>query len=168
MIWVLTFYIMAATPTKRTFGQMQDDFMDAAPYANKLPTYDRSGNWTQDQHLQTYHSQLAIMISACHKNPDLVPVLYGKFAEAQKAMKQANGWHAAELFHPIPRHLNSVDDGFIMSFGVFSWFVLVSCFFTYPKVRNSFLGFKLWLERSFGVILGLFGLGIALTTNTSR
>ena len=46
----------------------------------------------------------------------MVPVLYGKFAEAQKAMKQANGWHAAELFHPIPRHLSSVDDGFIMSF----------------------------------------------------
>lgn len=58
--------------------------------------------------------------------------------------------------------------GFIMAFGVFSWFVLVSCFFTYPKVRSTFLGFKLWLERSFGIVLGLFGLGIALTTNTSR
>ena len=90
---------------------MQDDFMDATPYANKLPEYDRSGNWTQDQHLQTYHSQLAIMITACQKNPDLVPVLYGKFAEALKTMKQANGWHAAELFHPIPRHLSSVNDG---------------------------------------------------------
>ena len=75
--------------------------MDATPYANKLPKYERCGNWTQDQHLQTYHSQLAIMISVCQKNHDMVPVLYGKFAEAQKAMKQANGWHAAELFHPL-------------------------------------------------------------------
>lgn len=58
--------------------------------------------------------------------------------------------------------------GTIMCFGVFSWFVLVSCFFTYPAIRERFLSFKQTLERSFGVILALFGLGIALTTSQSR
>jgi hypothetical protein len=27
---------------------------------------------------------------------------------------------------------------------------------------------KLWLERSFGVLLTLFGIGIAVTTNSTR
>lgn len=58
--------------------------------------------------------------------------------------------------------------GIIMASGVFGWFVLVSCFFTYPQIRTRFLSFKLWLERSFGIVLGLFGLGIALTTNNGR
>lgn len=58
--------------------------------------------------------------------------------------------------------------GVIMASGVFLWFVLVTFFFTFPPVRQQFIRAKLWMERSFGVLLTLFGIGIAVTTNTSR
>jgi threonine efflux protein len=58
--------------------------------------------------------------------------------------------------------------GVIMASGVFLWFVLVTIFFTLPAVRLQFTRVKLWLERSFGVLLTLFGIGIAVTTNSTR
>ncbi|MBN9672478.1 LysE family translocator [Roseibium aggregatum] len=58
--------------------------------------------------------------------------------------------------------------GVIMAGGVFLWFVLVTMFFTLPSVRQRFTRAKLWLERSFGVLLTLFGIGIAVSTNSSR
>lgn len=58
--------------------------------------------------------------------------------------------------------------GVIMAGGVFLWFVLVTFFFTLPAVRLRFLKAKLWIERSFGIVLTLFGVGIAVTTNSTR
>ncbi|NVK33282.1 MAG: LysE family transporter [Rhodobacteraceae bacterium] len=58
--------------------------------------------------------------------------------------------------------------GAIMSLGVFSWFVLVTFFFTRAPVRAAFYSAKLWIERTFGVLLTLFGIGLALSTNNSR
>ncbi|MCK7613160.1 LysE family translocator [Roseibium sediminicola] len=58
--------------------------------------------------------------------------------------------------------------GVIMAGGVFLWFVLVTMFFTLPAVRLQFMRAKLWMERSFGVLLTLFGIGIAVTTNSTR
>ena len=58
--------------------------------------------------------------------------------------------------------------GFIMASGVFLWFVLVTLFFTLPRVRAQFTRVKLWMERSFGVLLTLFGIGIAVTTSSTR
>ena len=58
--------------------------------------------------------------------------------------------------------------GVIMASGVFLWFVLVTLFFTLPAVRLQFTRAKLWMERSFGILLTLFGIGIAVTTNSSR
>jgi len=58
--------------------------------------------------------------------------------------------------------------GAIMAGGVFLWFVLVTVFFTLPAVRQGFLKIKLWMERSFGVLLTLFGIGLAATTNSFR
>ncbi|MCX2725380.1 LysE family transporter [Roseibium salinum] len=58
--------------------------------------------------------------------------------------------------------------GVIMASGVFLWFVLVTLFFTLPAVRQQFVRAKLWMERSFGVLLTLFGIGIAVTTNSTR
>ncbi|POF31125.1 LysE family transporter [Roseibium marinum] len=58
--------------------------------------------------------------------------------------------------------------GVIMAGGVFLWFVLVTMFFTLPAVRQQFARAKLWMERSFGVLLTLFGIGIAVTTNSTR
>ena len=58
--------------------------------------------------------------------------------------------------------------GLIMAGGVFAWFVLVSLFFTQPRVRAAFLSCKLWMERSFGVLLAAFGIGLALTTHSGR
>ncbi|MTH98037.1 LysE family transporter [Roseibium sp. RKSG952] len=58
--------------------------------------------------------------------------------------------------------------GMIMASGVFLWFVLVTCFFTLPAVRQGFLSIKLWMERTFGILLTLFGIGIAVTTSSSR
>lgn len=58
--------------------------------------------------------------------------------------------------------------GVIMASGVFLWFVLVTFFFTLPPVRQQFTRAKLWMERSFGILLTLFGIGIAVTTNTTR
>lgn len=58
--------------------------------------------------------------------------------------------------------------GFIMAGGVFSWFVIVSCFFTITPVRDGFLKLKTKLDRTFGVLLTAFGIGIALTTNSSK
>ncbi|MTI44980.1 threonine/homoserine/homoserine lactone efflux protein [Roseibium hamelinense] len=58
--------------------------------------------------------------------------------------------------------------GTIMAGGVFLWFVFVTLFFTLPPVRNAFLRIKIWMERSFGVLLTLFGIGLAATTNSSR
>ncbi|MEP3049135.1 MAG: LysE family transporter [Roseibium sp.] len=58
--------------------------------------------------------------------------------------------------------------GFIMASGVFLWFILVTLFFTLPRVRQQFVRAKLWIERSFGILLTLFGIGIAVTTNSTR
>lgn len=58
--------------------------------------------------------------------------------------------------------------GVIMASGVFAWFVLVTLFFTLAPVRARFLSMKLWMERSFGVLLTLFGIGLAVSTNSSR
>lgn len=58
--------------------------------------------------------------------------------------------------------------GAIMSSGVFLWFVLVTLFFTQSRVRDTFFRAKLWIERSFGVLLTLFGIGIAATTSSTR
>lgn len=58
--------------------------------------------------------------------------------------------------------------GVIMASGVFLWFVLVTFFFTLPSVRNQFMRIKLWLERTFGILLTLMGIGIAVTTNSTR
>lgn len=58
--------------------------------------------------------------------------------------------------------------GMIMAGGVFGWFVLVTHFFTREPVRLAFLRLKLWIERSFGVLLTLFGIGLAISTNSSR
>lgn len=58
--------------------------------------------------------------------------------------------------------------GAIMAGGVFLWFVLVTFIFTLPAVRQRFLSAKLWIERSFGVLLTLFGIGIAVSTNSTR
>lgn len=58
--------------------------------------------------------------------------------------------------------------GGIMASGVFLWFVLVTLFFTLPSVRQQFLKAKLWMERSFGILLTLFGIGIAASTNSTR
>jgi threonine/homoserine/homoserine lactone efflux protein len=58
--------------------------------------------------------------------------------------------------------------GVIMAGGVFLWFVLVTVFFTLPAVRLKFMRAKLWMERSFGILLTLFGIGIAVSTNSSR
>jgi RhtB (resistance to homoserine/threonine) family protein len=58
--------------------------------------------------------------------------------------------------------------GAIMASGVFFWFVLVTLLFTREQVRLRFLTLKLWIERSFGVLLTLFGIGLAVSTNTSR
>ncbi|GGB32708.1 lysine transporter LysE [Roseibium aquae] len=58
--------------------------------------------------------------------------------------------------------------GAIMAGGVFLWFVLVTIFFTLPVVRLGFMKIKLWMERSFGILLTLFGIGLAATTNSSR
>lgn len=58
--------------------------------------------------------------------------------------------------------------GVIMASGVFLWFVLVTLFFTLPSVRLQFTRAKMWLERSFGILLTLFGIGIAVTTNSTR
>ena len=58
--------------------------------------------------------------------------------------------------------------GVIMASGVFLWFVLVTMFFTLPAIRLQFMRAKLWMERSFGILLTLFGIGIAVTTNSTR
>ena len=66
---------------------------------------------------------------------------------------------------PLPTQIGY---GAIMAGGVFLWFVLVTLFFTLPSVRLQFMRAKLWMERSFGVLLTLFGVGIAVTTNSTR
>ena len=58
--------------------------------------------------------------------------------------------------------------GVIMATGVFAWFVLVTFFFTLNPIRQAFARLKLWMERTFGVLLTLFGIGIAISTNSSR
>lgn len=58
--------------------------------------------------------------------------------------------------------------GIIMASGVFLWFVLVTVFFTLPRVRQQFMRAKLWMERTFGILLTAFGIGIAATTNSTR
>ncbi len=58
--------------------------------------------------------------------------------------------------------------GVIMATGVFAWFVLVTFFFTLDPIRQAFARLKLWMERTFGVLLTLFGIGIAISTNSSR
>ena len=35
-------------------------------------------------------------------------------------------------------------------------------------VRLKFMRAKLWMERSFGILLTLFGIGIAVSTNSTR
>ncbi|WP_310618872.1 LysE family translocator [Flexibacterium corallicola] len=73
-----------------------------------------------------------------------------------------------QVTSPETTLLTKVGYGVIMASGVFAWFVIVTCFFTLPSVRQGFLRIKLWLERSFGVLLTLFGIAVAVTTNSSR
>ncbi|WP_417687047.1 LysE family translocator [Roseibium sp.] len=58
--------------------------------------------------------------------------------------------------------------GVIMAGGVFLWFVLVTMVSTLAPVRQAFMRMKLWMERTFGVLLTLIGIGIAATTSSSR
>ncbi|MFK7901420.1 MAG: LysE family transporter [Nitratireductor sp.] len=58
--------------------------------------------------------------------------------------------------------------GLIMAGGVFLWFVFVSFFLTIAPIRAKFLKLKTHLDRSFGVLFTLFGIGIALTTSSSK
>lgn len=58
--------------------------------------------------------------------------------------------------------------GAIMASGVSLWFVLVTMVFTLDPVKRRFIRMKLWMERTFGILLTLFGIGIALTTHSSR
>lgn len=58
--------------------------------------------------------------------------------------------------------------GAIMVSGVSLWFILVTMVFTLDPVKRQFIRMKLWMERSFGILLTLFGIGIALTTHSSR
>ncbi|WP_346892141.1 LysE family transporter [uncultured Roseibium sp.] len=58
--------------------------------------------------------------------------------------------------------------GAIMVSGVSLWFILVTMVFTLDPVKRQFIRMKLWMERTFGILLTLFGIGIALTTHSSR
>ncbi|MEJ8473057.1 LysE family transporter [Roseibium algae] len=58
--------------------------------------------------------------------------------------------------------------GVIMASGVFLWFVVVTFFFTLEPVREKFMRMKLKVERTFGILLTVFGIGIAVTTSSTR
>lgn len=73
-----------------------------------------------------------------------------------------------QITSPDTTFWTQIGYGVIMATGVFLWFVLVTLFFTLDPVRQSFMKTKLWIERSFGILLALFGIGIAVTTNSSR
>lgn len=73
-----------------------------------------------------------------------------------------------QVTSPMTPLWTQIGYGMIMAGGVFLWFVLVTLFFTLPSVRFQFMRAKLWLERSFGVLLTLFGIGIAVSTNSTR
>ncbi len=79
---------------------------------------------------------------------------------------------ALSVFVQVTSHdtplLTQIGYGFIMAGGVFLWFVLVTLFFTYTPIRNAFLRMKMGMERTFGVLLAALGMGIALTTSSSR
>lgn len=73
-----------------------------------------------------------------------------------------------QVTSPVTPLLTQIGYGFIMAGGVFLWFVLVTLFFTIAPVRITFLKMKKSLERSLGVLLTAFGVGIALTTSSTR
>ena len=73
-----------------------------------------------------------------------------------------------QVTSPATPLLTQVGYGFIMAGGVFLWFVLVTMFFTFAPIREAFLKIKKSLEQSLGVLLAAFGIGIALTTSSTR
>ncbi|MDZ7823570.1 MAG: LysE family transporter [Ahrensia sp.] len=74
----------------------------------------------------------------------------------------------AQVTSPDTPLIIQIGYGFIMAGGVFLWFVLVTLFFTLAPVRAKFLQMKKNLEKSLGLLLAAFGVGIALTTNSPR
>lgn len=73
-----------------------------------------------------------------------------------------------QVTSPETTLLTKIGYGSIMAGGVFLWFVIVTLFFNLPAVRSAFLSTKKIMERSFGVLLASFGIGIALTTSSTR
>ena len=102
-----------STPQKRS----RASFDAISPYALRLPKFDMSGVYKEDEKLKNYHSQLQIMVSGCMKSPDMVPILYGKSCEAMKMEQEAHGWNQAELFaYPQPRNVQAIPDEWIIEF----------------------------------------------------
>ena len=100
-----------ATPQKRS----RASFEAISPYALRLPKFDLSGVYKEDEKLKNYHFQLQIIVSGCMKNPDMVPILYGKYCEAMKMEQVAHGWNQAGLFAYVqPRNVQAIPDEWII------------------------------------------------------
>lgn len=66
----------------------------------------------------------------------------------------------------VSEHTLMVVKGFYvlnMSVMLFMWFVLVSIFFTTPKIRNAFFRFGKWFNRVTGLTFIFLAIGVALS-----
>lgn len=89
---------------------------DLSPFAVKLPKFERTGNQIDDEKNKNYWIQLQQMITGCQSNPELVPIVYGKFCEAQQMLAQTGEWQLSEMFSPLPKNLYSSPDEVVFEF----------------------------------------------------
>lgn len=102
---------MAPAVNKRTASMA-----DLSNYAERLPKFERTGSYCQEEKYKNYHIQLQEIISGCQANPELVAIVYGKYAEAVKQLKTSVDWEMSEIFSPPPRNLMGVPTEYVLEF----------------------------------------------------
>lgn len=69
-----------------------------------------------DEKNKNYRIQLQQMISGAQENPELIPILFGKYTEALQNLAAGGDWQMSELFSPVPKNIYSLPDEFVFEF----------------------------------------------------
>lgn len=102
---------MAPATNKRTASMA-----DLTNYAERLPKFEKTGSYCQDEKNKNYHIQLQELISGCQSNPELVAIVYGKYAEAVKQLRTGGDWEMSKIFSPPPRNLLGLPTEYVLEF----------------------------------------------------
>jgi hypothetical protein len=104
---------LTSTPTKRDHSGKS--IADVSPYASRLPSFHSTGEFFTDERAKTDHIQLQSMIDGCLKNRQLIPICFGKFTEAMKALVCNPVLDRSAVFAPpAPKNLMGLPIAFLI------------------------------------------------------